>query len=398
MRDLAQTALWVLLTVAGLWVLWELRIAVVLLLLALAVSRALHPLFQTFRRRGISHRLSVVLAYASVLLILMLTATSLGPRLVNDSQLLVDDSIGMLRRLSSELQEAEDGTGDSRLLAILVPNLSEAGEGLSQKLMPRLAIMAIGATSGILSFIGYLGLVLVISIYWSLDQGQLQRWLFGLLWPEWRSRSRRIWDRVWSVVGESVRSELLISFTIFLSLTGLYSVSGVPYPTALALWAGIARMVPWLGVALAFLPLLALVGIELGGELLIILFGVMLYYVVERVWQRAVLDYEPPSRLLTGVLILALGKMAGLIGVVLAPPVAAAGHELLRGLDEPASPQPDGEGSADDFGTLKRRLTRITEQIHRLPEPDARQRWSDLAGKVTNLYRKAEGLERAERG
>ncbi|HMN12050.1 MAG TPA: AI-2E family transporter, partial [Bellilinea sp.] len=126
--------------------------------------------------------------------------------------------------------------------------------------------------------------------------------------------------------GRYIRSEAVQSILAgFLLFVG-YSVIGMPFPVLLAIFGAMAWLVPWLGTAIALLPValfgfwLASPTIAIMGLILTVLVLVFLELVIEpRLFKR-----RQYNSWLIILFLMALGLTFGVIGLVIAPPIATA--------------------------------------------------------------------------
>lgn len=169
-------------------------------------------------------------------------------------------------------------------------------------------------------------IVLIIAVYILADQGQSLAGLYQRMPPDRASKLQRTFPAVAKVVngyvtGQAINSTLFALFT-FVLLTFL----DVPSALVLALIAAVGDAIPQIGVFLATIPavLLALtVSLETA---LIVLVAYAVYQQIEnyvtspRIFSQT-LELRP---LVTLIAILIGGKLLGIVGVLLALPVAAA--------------------------------------------------------------------------
>jgi predicted PurR-regulated permease PerM len=178
----------------------------------------------------------------------------------------------------------------------------------------------------LLSSLGNVLLVLIIAVYILADQGQSLQAIYEVMPPRYASKLRRTIPAVARVVngyvtGQAINSTLFALFTLVL-LTWL----DVPSATVLALIAAIGDAIPQVGVFLATIPAVLLALTQSVQTALIVAVAYTLYQLVEnyvtspRVFSQT-LQLRP---LVTLVAILIGGKLLGLVGVLLALPVAAA--------------------------------------------------------------------------
>ncbi len=169
-------------------------------------------------------------------------------------------------------------------------------------------------------------IVLIIAVYILADQGQSLAGIYQWMPPHRARKLQRTFPAVAKVVngyvtGQAINSTLFAIFT-FVLLTFL----DVPSAIVLALIAAVGDAIPQVGVFLATIPavLLALtVSLETA---LIVLVAYTIYQQIEnyvtspRIFSQT-LELRP---LVTLIAILIGGKLLGIVGVLLALPVAAA--------------------------------------------------------------------------
>jgi predicted PurR-regulated permease PerM len=202
------------------------------------------------------------------------------------------------------------------------------GEAQQQELTPGSLDVRGVLSQGLdlISSIGNVIVVLIIAVYILADQGQSLQGAYELMPPRYAGKLRRTIPAVARVVngyvtGQVINSTLFALFTLIL-LTAL----DVPSATVLALIAAIGDAIPQVGVFLATIPAVLLALTQSVETALIVAIAYGVYQLVEnyitspRVFSTT-LQLRP---LVTLVAILIGGKLLGLVGVLLALPVAAA--------------------------------------------------------------------------
>ena len=128
------------------------------------------------------------------------------------------------------------------------------------------------------------------------------------------------------IVGSIVIS-LVAAVTSFVA----FFLIGIPYPVALAVWVGIMGLIPAIGALIGMIPAIA-VASQLGGRPLVfsIIFWLLYqqfenYVIAPRVMRKAV-NLNPALVIIS---LLIGGSLAGLVGALLALPVAALVKVLL---------------------------------------------------------------------
>jgi predicted PurR-regulated permease PerM len=112
-----------------------------------------------------------------------------------------------------------------------------------------------------------------------------------------------------------------------------FSVLGIRYPTLLAVWGAIVRLIPWFGALIAVLPALFIgIGISSTVGILATLYTVGILLALKLVIEPRFFPRYKYSSLLIVLFVIALAETFGFIGVVLAPPLAVAVQILFQHL------------------------------------------------------------------
>lgn len=169
-------------------------------------------------------------------------------------------------------------------------------------------------------------IVLVLTVYFLASMPQIRAWGYRLVPHTRRPRAILIGDDILAKVGGYVLGNLIVSGVAGLLTYGWLLVTGVPYALLLALLVALLDLVPVVGSTIAGIVVaLVALSVSLPICLATIAFFVVYrlledYLLVPRVIGRAV---EVPA-LVTVVAVLVGGAVFGIIGALVAIPVAAA--------------------------------------------------------------------------
>jgi len=378
----------VMATLLALVVLWQFRTVFAYLLISLALAAALRPLANRLIGRGFVARAAWILMCLAALGGLGLLLFLAGGTAVNEIRqlghtVLVQDEW----RLPVWL---EGSSFEHVLVARLPPpgRLFEAVTGdQGQLVLPAI----LGVTQGIGGVVSGVLIILVLSIYWSINQIHFERLWLSLLPSGQRKQARGIWRTVEPDIGAYIRGEVVLSLLagVFLGLG--FWLLGSPYPTLLALAGAVACLIPVVGVALAVIPVFMvglLTSVQLGLSTallaLVVLIGLGVW-VKPRLFQRR---WEDP--ILTVVLLIALADALGLVGIIIAPPVSAVCQILWsRLVSRRAVP-----GAAAQVSDLMKRQARVWATIRAMDEPPLPLVTSSME-RLTRLIEKAEPVLQA---
>ena len=356
----------------------------------------MRPLVNRLAGRSIVVRIAWILLYLAVLgglgFLLFLT----GQNAVSEIQLLAHTvSVQDTWKLPVWLNGT---TFELSVIARLPPpsKLFEAITGDQGQLVLPTIISLLQGVGGLLT--GGI-VILLLSIYWSINQVLFERLWLSLLPSGQRKQARGVWRVVEPDIGAYVRSQVILSLLAGLLLGLGYWLIGSPYPAFLALAGALACLVPVVGGPLVVIPVL-LIGLLTSWQisLFTVLYAIIIL-VALGVWVRPRLfNRKWDNPILTVVLLIALADAFGLIGIILAPPLSALFQILWSRLVSHRR----ALGAAAQISDLKERQERVWANIKamdELPPPlvtSSMERLTNLIGKAEPLLQAALPVEPSE--
>ena len=368
-------------TLALVYLVWVFRQAVILFVFSLAVAAAARPVVEWLALRGWRRSFALLFVYAVFLGGLGAILWAFGSSLLVELQQLADT---LARDYDRIWAEWPTGTEVQQNIVRQLPAPADLYESFSPERQNSAMQGLMGVTIGSATFIGQLVTIIILSIYWSIDQVHFERLWLSLLPVESRARSRDVWRYIERDFGSYVRSEVLQSILVALLLgLGLWAM-GVRYPTLLAIFGALAWLIPWLGGVLAVLPIV-LAALS-GGVMLAVfasLFTVAVLVLMEFFIEPRFIRRRRFSPLLTILLIIALVEPFGLLGFLVAPPLAAA-LELVFRYNLQARTTPVSVETAERLASLRERMAQMRQTIDAQEEP--------LEPQMANLLARLDGL------
>jgi predicted PurR-regulated permease PerM len=194
--------------------------------------------------------------------------------------------------------------------------------------------------------------VLVVTPYFAMAMQDIKLWLVRLLRPHHREDFLRVLGESTDLMANFIVGNLVVSVIAgVVTWIGL-TVIGVPYALALAAWVAITDLIPVLGALLGAAGVAVVAFAQSPETLLWSIVLLVAYQQVEnfiiapRVMNRAV-DLSPASVIIA---LMVGGSLAGLVGALLALPLAALLKIVLRDyivqerIDQVRSEIADGNG------------------------------------------------------
>ena len=211
-------------------------------------------------------------------------------------------------------------------------NLQQNVQDLLQNAGPKLASGALGIGIAIVSGIGSVILVLVLTAYLLSDMPRIRRSVYRLFPASRRPRAILIGDQVLVKVGAYVLGNIAIS-AVTGTLTFLWLwIFGVPYPLLLAIFVALVDLIPVVGstiggIAVSLVALTVSLPVAVATLAFYIVYqSIEGYALVPPIIGRAV---RVPA-MITAVAVLVGGAMLGLLGALVSIPVAAGLLLVLR--------------------------------------------------------------------
>jgi predicted PurR-regulated permease PerM len=313
----------ILLVAAAVAVAWALvSVADVLLVIFVSVFSVavLLPVVNAMERSGWRRGLACAVLVLAVVIVIGVVVLVLA-------QAVSGAVHGLSRDLPGIVGKARDSdlgafiNGGSDLLDTLRRHAEDIAKGVGKVSggVADVGVSAFGAVTLVIS-------VLFLTLFGLIDEPRLRSWIGGLLYRKERTRYLQVADRIVQTTSRYMLGNLAISL-ICATVYGVTAVVlGLPYPLALALIAGILDLVPTVGATIAGI-VIAIVALSVSLEALIVFAIVMVVYqqVENYVLQPTIIGKAAQVSGFTVLAsVLGFGALFGLIGAVIAVPIAAA--------------------------------------------------------------------------
>jgi predicted PurR-regulated permease PerM len=245
---------------------------------------------------------------------------------------------------------------------------------------------AVTASLSVVEVIGYVATSVLLAIYFIADGGRTLGALYALFPRRFHMRLARVLLNLETIVGGYLRGQIITSFAIGMFTFALLQIMRVPNALALAAFAALTDVIPFVGGLLATTPAV-LAALSRGTAITTIVLLAMIAYqefesrvIVPRVYGQAL-------RLSSAVVVIALlvgGKVGGIIGALLALPIAAAVRMLIEEL------RVDMPGDDTDDPRLRARDARAERTYARETAGASPAEAAAVATEIANQIRAAE--------
>ena len=315
---------WILATIVGVWFFLQLRVIALLLVVALIFGGTINPLVEWMERHGWKRVYALIVLLVALLVITFLLIFLTVPPLIEQVAAMVRDAPRHREQLILLLQQRDVTAPLARALRDMpLEDTVNRIESYLVSYSPR-------AAQGI----GYAVTTLALSFYLLADHKRTQGALYAIVPRDYHMRLARILHNLETIVGGYMRGQLITSATIGVFTFLLLVICKVPNALALSLFAALVDVIPFVGALLASAPAVLaalIVGVPTGIVVLVVL---LLYQefesriLVPRLYGH-VLRLSPTAVILA---LLAGGLLLGVIGALLALPIAAGLQMMLQEL------------------------------------------------------------------
>jgi putative heme transporter len=320
--------------------LWYVRLVALPAFLALLLSTVLVPPARALRRRGLRPALATLIVFLGALLVAAAVAALVVPPFVGEVGTLSDTVTGGAQELGRMIAGP---------LGLSHDQVQSTIDSLSRKLHASGGDIASGVMNGAVilgQIVAATLLTLVLLFFYVKDGPSLWRWTVRVFPGGVRPRVDHAGRMSWQVLGAYMRGQALVATVdaVFIGI-GL-AIVGLPLVLPLAVVIFVGAFVPIVGafVAGAAAVLIALVSKGAGAALVVLginlavqqLEGNVLYPMI----MRKTIELHPVATLL---IVGAGGVLAGIIGALVAVPIAAVVATvlpILRGHEPPPALDP----------------------------------------------------------
>ncbi|MBI3965319.1 MAG: AI-2E family transporter, partial [Chloroflexi bacterium] len=292
----------------------------------------------------------VLLIYVGAVIVFGIFGAVAVPPIVEQANQLVSNAPAYAEQAQSYFQSLSQqypwlpvGAGDSA-----ISQLAGQLTGAMQSGLPAVLTVLFGVLGGVLDLI----MILTIALYIVLEGETLRNTAIRLLPRHQRGRVSEVVDEITTKTGQWAVGQLMLCAAIFaITLVGLLLI-GAPYAFLLALVAGLLEIVPVVGPLIAAV---VAVGVTVFSSPFQAMLVAGLYVFVQQVENSVlvprIMEHAVGISPLTVIVALAVGgSLAGIVGAILAVPVAAAIQVMLGAIlrgDVDPSVHEDGSVGVD---------------------------------------------------
>jgi predicted PurR-regulated permease PerM len=337
-----RTIGYVLVAIAAVWIALQLQTVLIVVMIALVMVGTVDPVVAWFERHGIRRGRALVLIFVVLALVIAGVLLLTVPPLVTQLLHLIEDAPKGRDKLIEWLRQYK----------LAKPFIQTVKAVPVNDLVARAGNTMVGYSSDLLTMTGYAVSTTFLAIYLLADPVRTKGLIYAVVPRHHHIKVARILIELKVIVGGYMRGQLITSVAMALFTFGVLTVFRVEDALALALFAGMTDIIPFVGGYVASLPAIVAVSGSGTGAVTIV-FVLMFAYqefesriLVPRVYGKVL--RLPPSVVLVSLLV--GGTLMGIVGALLALPIAAGLQMVVRELrvELPGEAPSDGATRARD--------------------------------------------------
>jgi predicted PurR-regulated permease PerM len=335
LREVSESRAWWLVTTAiavalilGLGTLEVIRLLarpLAVFIFGLTLATAFAPLVSQLERR-MPRVPATILVYLMLAIVLAILIQGIVPALAAQVQELANRLPDFIQETNNFINQWKWDLGGDPFLSGLLSQMSGLGTVLLR--------LPITITSGLLIMV----LVLFISFYVLLEAAGIQGFFLSLFAEEERPRAREVMGKMAQAMGGYIRGVIIngviVGFVTFLGLL----VLGVNFALVFGVMAGLLELLPAVGPTLATVVIVGLTLLQTPSKALTaLIFMVVLQQLENHILVPNIMRSQTNvSPLLSILALFTGGAIGGLMGAIIAIPIAAALQVLVQEMLAPA--------------------------------------------------------------
>jgi predicted PurR-regulated permease PerM len=340
----------VLFVIGVAWFIIQIRPILVILLLGIILATAVEPLVMRLRRFGLTRGQGILVVYAGIVAVLAATLYFIMPPLVGQAVDLYNDVPNILDNLEAQaLASNNDFISTTGVRSIRRAEVAFDEFRANPPIEGSTALLFVTSVAG---FLFTVFSVMIVAFYWMTEKAIIKRVILDLFPLDKRDRAHAVWDEIELKLGGWTRGQVILCTIIGVSSAIAYRIIGLDFWLALGIWAGLTELIPFIGPFLGGAAATIVAFTESWQTAIIVVIVVLVIQQLEgavlvpRVMRNTV-GMTPLSVILA---VFIGGTVMGVLGAIIAIPIAAAVQVLIQTLLSIRAERPDsgdpGEGIA----------------------------------------------------
>ncbi len=323
-----STILRMILIVLCLVFLYVIRDVLILLFFAIVVASAIDLPAKFLEKLKIPRVLSVLIVYLVAIGVLVGLLILFIPTLAREVKDFSTEFPNYADWLYQKVQKIQDGSLKYQRIVDEIQNIiGNLGEKL-RELASNILSKTLGFFGGIFSAL----IIIVVSFYLAVQKHGIENLLRGITPKKHETYVLNLWARAQKKMGHWFQGQLFLALIVGILVYVGLSILHIRFAFLLAILAGILELVPYIGPVISAVPAVILAFFQAP---ILAVWIVVMYVLVQQLENYILVPLVVRKAIGVNpvVIIIALligGKLLGIIGVILAVPIAAIAAEFFK--------------------------------------------------------------------
>lgn len=326
-----QTFLRLFLVLAGFIILYLIRDVILAILFAVVLASAIEPFIEWGKQYRFPRLLTVVIVYVIALAVIIGVIFLVVPLILNDLQGFLQSYATYQQKFLKEIEQLSS-IPVATLFSGGIADLFLAGAsrlvGFSTNVFGFTAFIFGGAASAII--------ILVVSFYLATQDRGIENFLRLVSPLEDEDYVIDLWQRSQKKMGQWLRAQVLLALLVGVLVYLALTIVGVEYSLILGLLAAAFEIVPVIGPVLAAAPAVFLAFLQ---SPILALYVVVIFFFIQQTESHLIVPVVMRravglSPIVVVVALLVGAELGGIVGLLLAVPMASVAVEWVVDLDK----------------------------------------------------------------
>jgi len=299
--------------------LYLIRDILAIVFISIVVAAALDPWIDSLQKRKIPRAVGILVIYLVIIGVVSLTVGLIVPPIVEQVKQITNSFPEYYEKLAQIYSSFQDFSNRYGVEGSVQNSLDSLSNALAQ-----LGSGIFTASSRFLGGIVSLFAVLVIVFYMTVGEAGIKEFLHFVAPGKYQPYLVQKFNQIQNKLGLWLRGQIILSLIIFiLTYIGL-TILGIKYALVLALIAGLAEFIPFIGPLISAVPAVFLTFADSPIKALLV---VILYIVIQQLENQIIVPKVMQKSVglnpIVVIIVMLIGaKVAGILGVILAVPTA----------------------------------------------------------------------------
>ena len=298
-----------------------------LLFVSLILAAALDPTVDYLHKYKIPRGITIFGIYLIAFAVLSLAIFLLVPALITELNEISKSFPAIVEKATSLFNTVQSYSEDAGFAKEIQENIGSIQSALVNATGGVIST-AIGVFGGLLSFLT----VLVITFYITIEEEVIKRFVFTSVPQKYQVYTMQLINAIQHKIGLWLRGQLILMLVIGLMTYLGLRIIGVEYALLLAIIAGIAEFIPFLGPIIASIPAIFIAFTQSPLDALLV---VGLYVIIQQLENNLIVPKIMSKAVglnpLVVIVVLFMGwSLAGVVGAIFSIPVATAIYVVLQ--------------------------------------------------------------------